>query len=195
LRAHVFDRLAPVIVVPDGLSRDLDAGSAAAEPSFVFRAVLDRTAATYRLHRILVAPGNRFGAPASEHDMARAWLLAHGCGDVETVGQTPGGYIDTWGNAVVLRDWLAARHAWPIGPCILVVAFRHARRAELCFRRNGYDIALVDRVRYEVGNVPIVPRLFYYRIPWLHRCYEAVALVRDRFRPASTPTIGADGDR
>jgi uncharacterized SAM-binding protein YcdF (DUF218 family) len=176
----------PVIVVPDGLSYDPRARTAVAQPSFVFRAVLEHVARHHASRRVLVAPGNRFGAAVSEHEVARDWLMGHGCPSVETVADTPGGhidsYIDTWGNAAVLRDWLAARRAWPLGPCLLVVAFRHARRAELCFRRNGYALAAVEPVSYEGADFPIVPRLFYYRLPWLHRCYEAAALVRDRFR-------------
>jgi hypothetical protein len=178
----------PVIVVPDGLSRDPRTRQPLAAPSFVFRAVLDHAARRYREHRIFVAPANRFGAPASEQEVACRWLAERGCRHVSTVPYREGGYIDTWGNAVLLRDWLAARAAWPLGACILVVAFRHARRAELCFRRNGYDIAAVDRVAYALDEAPpVVSRLFYYRIPWLHRCYEATALIRDRLRPARCP--------
>jgi uncharacterized SAM-binding protein YcdF (DUF218 family) len=172
----------PIIVVPDGLGSDPRTGIAVSEPSFVFRAVLDHVARQHGPRRILVAPGNRFGGTVPEHEVARAWLMRHGCVNVETVADTPAGYIDTWGNASVLRDWLTAQRSWPLGPCLLVVAFRHARRAELCFRRNGYAVAAVDRVPYEVADVPIVPRLFYYRLPWLHRCYETAALIRDRFR-------------
>jgi uncharacterized SAM-binding protein YcdF (DUF218 family) len=172
----------PVIVVPDGLSYDPRARAALAQPSFVFRAVLEHVARHHASRRILVAPGNRFGAAVAEHEVARDWLVGHDCLSVETVTDTPSGYIDTWGNATLLRDWLAARRIWPLGPCLLVVAFRHARRAEFCFRRNGYALAAVERVSYGVDDFPIVPRLFYYRLPWLHRCYEAAALVRDRFR-------------
>jgi hypothetical protein len=174
----------PVVVVPDGLSRDRLTSLPRAEPSFAFRAVLEHVATHYRDRRILVAPGNRFGAPATEHEMAVAWLVDHGCHNVRTVGPLGAGYVDTWGNAVFLREWLSAAGSWPLGGCVLVVAFRHARRAELCFRRNGYDIVTVDRVRYDVDDSPIVSRLFYYRIPWLHHCYEAAASLRDRIRPA-----------
>jgi uncharacterized SAM-binding protein YcdF (DUF218 family) len=173
----------PVIVVPDGLGRDPLTRRTLAEPSFVFRAVLEHVVRHYREHRILVAPANRFGGPAAEHEVACAWLTARGCRDVATVPYRDGPYVDTWGNAVLLRQWLAAQAAWPPGACTLVVAFRHARRAELCFRRNGYDISAVDRVLYEVDDSPVVSRLFYYRIPWLHRCYEAAASIRDRLRP------------
>lgn len=175
----------PVIVVPDGLSRDRITRRTLADPSFAFRAVLEHVAAHYRNHLVLLAPGNRFGGTLTEHDMARAWLVERGCCDVHTVGCTGTGYIDTWGNASILRNWLSAKHRWPVGNCILVVAFRHARRAELCFRRNGYDLAIVDCVRYEIDDSPIVPRLFYYRIPWLHRCYEAAAAIRDGLRPVA----------
>jgi hypothetical protein len=173
----------PVIVVPDGLSRDPVSGRSLAEPSFVFRAVLEYTATHFRDCRILVAPANDFGAPASEQEVACSWLANRSCGDVTTVPHRDDGYIDTWGNAVLLRQWLAARGAWPLGACILVVAFLHARRAEVCFRRNGYDIADIRRVPYEVDDSCVPRRLFYYRMPWLHRCYEASALIRDRWRP------------
>lgn len=174
----------PVIVVPDGLSRDPVSGRSLAEPSFAFRAVLEYTATHFRDCRILVAPANDFGAPVSEQEVARSWLANRSCSDVTTVPHRDQGYVDTWGNAVLLRQWLAAHRAWPLGACILVVAFRHARRAEVCFRRNGYDIADIRRVPYEVDDSRVPRRLFYYRMPWLHRCYEALALIRDRWRPA-----------
>lgn len=173
----------PVIVVPEGLARDRNSGKPLAEPSFVFRAVLEYTLAHFRDCRILVAPANRFGAAASEQEVGSTWLTGQGCGDVATVAHREGRYIDTWSNAVILREWLAARGAWPLGACVLVVAFRHARRAEVCFRRNGYEIADIRHVSYEVDDSAVVRRLFYYRIPWLHRCYEAAALIRDRWRP------------
>ncbi|HET6224495.1 MAG TPA: hypothetical protein VFE11_20130, partial [Dongiaceae bacterium] len=103
----------PVIVVPEGLGRDRRSGAAVAAPSFVFRAVLEHVAQHHSERRILIAPGNRFGAAVPEHEVARAWLLEHGCRSVETVADTPAGYIDTgyidtgyidtWGNAAVLR--------------------------------------------------------------------------------------------
>jgi hypothetical protein len=173
-----------VVVVPDGLAYDPVAAHALEQPSFVFRAVLEHVSQCYADQPILVAPANAFGGRAPEHEVGAAWLRRHGCGVVETppLG-TVDRYIDTWGNAVELKRWLAACGRWPLGPVLLVCAFRHAARAALCFRRNGYALAGIDRVRYTIENVPVVPRLFYYRSPWLHRCYEAVALVRDRLRP------------
>lgn len=172
-----------VIVVPDGLAYDSNARRALAEPSFVFRSVLQHVLDRYSDRRVLVAPANAFGGPQTEHEVAAAWLRARGCGAVETPTiPAGGGYIDTWGNALELRRWLSARREWPLGPCVLVVAFRHAARARLCFTRNGYDLVALDAVRYGSMNEPIVPRLFYYRYPVLHRCYELAAWIRDRLR-------------
>jgi hypothetical protein len=97
----------PIIVVPDGLSSDPRTGLAVPAPSFVFRAVLDHVARQHRSRRILVAPGNRFGGTVAEHDVARAWLLDHGCASVETVAVTPAGYFDTfrcYETAALIRD-------------------------------------------------------------------------------------------
>jgi hypothetical protein len=177
-------RLAPpVVIVPDGLGFDPSARRSLPEPSFVFRAVLEHVAVRYRDRRILVAPGNRFRGSKTEQDVALAWLRAGGCCDVETAVHDVGSYIDTWDNASVLRDWLMKTGGWPLDACVLVAAFRHAPRAALCFRRNGFDLASVEAVPYEISDAPIVPRLFYYRFPWLHCCYETVAMIRDRLRP------------
>jgi hypothetical protein len=175
----------PVVVVPEGLAYDVAAGRALALPSFVGEAVLQHVLNRYCGRRILIAPANRFGAPSSEHEAMVAWLSAHGCVGAETPSLAAAGYVDTWGNAVELRRWLHRHGQWPLGPIILVAAFRHARRARLCFTRNGFDVALVDKVAYPVEGTPIVPRLFYYNWPLLHQTYETFAWARDRLRRAS----------
>jgi hypothetical protein len=60
----------------------------------------------------------------------------------------------------------------------------HSRRATLCFSAEGFSISKVERISYRLEREPIVPRLFYYRHPLLHRMYESVALMRDRARIA-----------
>jgi hypothetical protein len=173
-----------VVVVPDGLAFDAVTGRALTTPSFVGEAVLQHVLNRYAACRILIAPANSFGAASPEHEVMAAWLAARGCTNVETPSVIAAGYIDTWGNAVELRRWLDERGQWPLGPIVLVAAFRHARRARLCFSRNRFAVSSMDAVTYPVDGVPIVPRLFYYNWPRLHRAYETLALARDRFRPA-----------
>lgn len=175
----------PVIVVPDGLAFDAAARRALAVPSFASEAVLEHVLKCYGERPILIAPANSFGAASPEHEVMAAWLASRGCKAVETPSITSSGYIDTWGNAVELRRWLHERGQWPMGPVVLVAAFRHAHRARLCFSRNMFTVASVDAVPYQVNGTPIVPRLFYYNWPYLHRAYETLALVRDRLRPVS----------
>jgi uncharacterized SAM-binding protein YcdF (DUF218 family) len=175
----------PVVVVPEGLAFDAAAGRALTVPSFVSEAVLKYVLDHYAGRRILIAPANSFGAPAPEHEVMAAWLATRGCASVETPPVTAAGYIDTWGNAVELRRWLKQRGLWPLGPIVLVVAFRHARRARLCFSRNGFAVTSMSAVTYPVEGIPIVPRLFYYNWPRLHQVYERFAWGRDRLRTGS----------
>jgi uncharacterized SAM-binding protein YcdF (DUF218 family) len=141
----------PVVVVPEGLAFDEHHGKTLHAPSF------------------LIPPANSFGGPFPEHEVMAAWLKARGCPDIQTPSLTFSRYIDTWGNAVELRAWLDRRGQWPLGPIVIVAAFRHTRRVRLCFLRNGYVIARVDTVSYTVREQSIVPRLFYYRWPLLHK--------------------------
>lgn len=175
----------PLVVVPEGLAFDVATGRVLTTPSFVGEAVLQHVLDCYAARRILIPPANTFGAPSPEHEVMAAWLAARGCANVETPSATAHGYIDTWGNAVELRRWLDERGQWPLGPIVLVAAFRHARRARLCFSRNRFAVASVDAVTYPVDGIPIVPRLFYYNWPRLHQAYEILALARDRLRPVS----------
>ena len=98
--------------------------------------VLEHVLAHYVNRRILIAPANSFGASSPEHEVMAAWLSSRACAGVETPSVAAGEYIDTWGNAIEFRRWLCRRGQWPLGPIVLVVAFRHARRALLCFSRT-----------------------------------------------------------
>lgn len=175
----------PVVVVPEGLAFDAAAGRTLTALSFVSEAVLKHVLDHYAARRVLIAPANSFGAPSPEHEVMAGWLATRGCASVETPPVTASGYIDTWGNAVELRRWLNRRGQWPLGPIVLVAAFRHARRARLCFSRNGFAVASMDTITYPVEGTPIVPRLFYYNWPRLHQVYERLALVRDSLRAVS----------
>jgi uncharacterized SAM-binding protein YcdF (DUF218 family) len=174
---------APVVIVPEGLAFDGRLGRTLDAPSFVGEAVLHHVLERYAERNIFVAPANSFGGPSPEHEVMAAWLKARGCPNVQTPHIRSARYIDTWGNAVELRSWLKRRAQWPLEPIVLVAAFRHARRARLCFLRNGYTLGCVDAVPYKIKGAPIVPRLFYYNRPRLHQIYEAFALFRDALRP------------
>jgi uncharacterized SAM-binding protein YcdF (DUF218 family) len=176
----------PVVVVPEGLAFDEGQGKALYAPSFVGEAVLRHVLAHYLGRMIFIAPANNFGEPFTEHEVMADWLKARGCPNVQTPPVMFSRYIDTWGNAVELRAWLDRRAQWPLGPIVLVAAFRHARRIHFCFRRNGYEIDRIDAVSYTVREEPIVPRLFYYRWPLLHEAYEVAALLRDGLRLTTT---------
>jgi hypothetical protein len=178
--------LTPVIIVPDGLAAD-ESGRGTSRPSFVFRAVLDAVGRLYADHEIFVAPANDFGGPIPEEEAGRLYLLQMGCKYVRVPDRRAGGsggYIDTRGNARLLRKWLEGQGLWPLAPCVLVSAALHSRRATLCFSAEGFNISKVERVAYRLEREPIVPRLFYYRHPLLHRLYESVALMRDSIRIA-----------
>lgn len=174
-----------VVVVPDGLAAQ--DGKALAEPSFVYRAVLD--AALTRPHSdvIVLAPANAFGGPLTEEEAAERYLRAQGwTGAILRQPRVEGDYVDTRGNARHLRVWLQARGVWPLPQALLLVAKRHARRARLCFAREGFRFAAVQPVPYAVPAAEaVVPRLWYYRYPAIHGLYEGLALVRDRLRPAT----------
>ena len=174
----------PVVVVPDGLAAPTAWGPALPAPSFVFRAVLDHIARNHSERRVYIAPANHFGAGVHEHIVALDYLAQRGVRDVVAIESKIGNrYVDTWGNAVQLRRQLEAREAWPLSPVVLVVAKRHAKRAHLCFQRAGFSIAKLDDVDYQIpNNEHVVWRLCYYRHPRIHRLYEFVAALRDRWR-------------
>jgi uncharacterized SAM-binding protein YcdF (DUF218 family) len=174
---------APVVIVPEGLAFDQRLGRTIDAPSFVGEAVLHHVLERYAERNIFVAPANSFGGSSPEHEVMAAWLKARGCPNVQTPRTRSARYIDTWANAVELRAWLNRRAQWPLGPIVLVAAFRHAQRARLCFLRNGYTLSCVDAVSYKIKGAPIAPRLFYYNWPRLHLVYEAFALFRDALRP------------
>ena len=178
--------LVPVVVVPDGLVAD-EMGRGTSRPSFVFRAVLDTVVKRYPENLVLVAPANNFNGPISEEEAGRRYLLERGCRKVLAPtrrGSPSRNYIDTRDNAKLLREWLEELLLWPIGPCILVSASLHARRAAICFRAEDFEIVRIESVFYEQEREPIVPRLFYYRHPLLHKLYERLALIRDSVRVA-----------
>lgn len=162
-------------------------GVTLSEPCFVYRAVLNAALARPGGDTLLLAPANAFGGPLTEEGAAEQYLRAQGRqGPILRPPPVNGGYVDTRGNALHLRRWLQANGQWPLQRVRLMVARLHARRAELCFRKEGFVLQGVDAIGYEIphqGGVP--PRLWYYRWPLLHQLYEAAATFRDWLRPAS----------
>ena len=175
----------PVVVVPDGLKADRATGRVLGEVSFVYRAVLDHVIEHYAGHEVLLAPANDFGSGYFEQAVAARYLEGKVARLVVPEGRRRG-YIDTRGNARDLRTWLEQNKRWPQGEVVLVAAFRHAKRARLCFRREGFEVAQTDAVTYQcVAGEEVVRRLWYYRHPCVHAGYETLAWVRDWLRPAT----------
>lgn len=176
---------AHVVIVPDGL--EWEDGRTLPRPSFVYRAVLDAALRRPAGDVLLLAPANAFGGPLTEEEAAERYLRAAGrAGEILRPPPVRNGYVDTRGNARHLRLWLEARQSWPLAHARLLVAQRHAARALFCFQKEGFVFEAMDRVSYAIPpGEKVVPRLWYYRWPLLHRLYEAAALVRDRFRPAT----------
>jgi uncharacterized SAM-binding protein YcdF (DUF218 family) len=175
-----------VIIVPDGLaSKD---GITLRDPSFVYRAVLDAALARPAGDALVLAPANDFGGTLTEEAAAEQYLRARGrTGPILRPAPVGAGYVDTRGNALHLRRWLQAQGRWPLPRARLMVARRHARRALLCFRKEGFVLQGLDAITYAVPpQEGVPPRLWYYRWPSIHRLYEAAAYLRDWLRPSST---------
>lgn len=171
---------APLIVVPDGLRVKEGSHRIIPEPSFVYRAVLDFVAKVHGGNCVYLAPANDFGCGVTEQEAALVYLRNKGLKRLLTPRQLPQRYIDTRGNARELRTYLEAQGLWPLPPASLVVADRHARRALLCFEKEGFFIRKVFAVKYQIpATEKIVRRLWYYRYSRLHFVYELLAYTRD----------------
>jgi uncharacterized SAM-binding protein YcdF (DUF218 family) len=154
-------------------------------PSFVYRAVLNEVAQIYPQSEIILAPANTFGGRLSEQEAGYRYLKKKGLNAV-FFPSLSGKYIDTRGNAHYLRMWLISQNRWPLEPVMLISARHHARRAKLCFKKEGFSIKKTIAVSYAIpGNESIVPRLWYYKFPTVHILYEAAAYLYDFFRPST----------
>lgn len=174
----------PIVVVPDGLAARGRPPVTVPEPSFIYRAVLDHVATRYADRHILLAPANDFGCGTTEQEVARRYLAAKGLTRLEAPDSPDIGYIDTRANASVLRDYLAGLGRWPLGPIVLVAADAHRARAQLCFRREAFEVARVDAVPFERSPDEQLPRrLWVHRHAFAHRLYEIGAIIRDACRP------------
>ena len=178
-----FSRRHPIIVVPEGLEAD-SAGRAMPRPSFCYRAALDFARERFDGGFLLLAPANRFGGETTEQEAAREYL--RDWRGIVVVAPTPPDepYIDTRGNARLLREHCVARGLWPLPAATLIAGFRHIRRAALCFRREGFAISQTHGVFYRIESGAQMPRrLWHYLHPTAHRVYESLALIRDILRP------------
>lgn len=174
----------PVVVVPEGLAGNSGRYESLPQPSFAYRAVLDHVVRAYAGRMIFLAPANDFGLGQHEQTVAERYLADRGVSALAVPTNDANAYVDTRGNARLLRQYLECNQAWPLPRSILVVGFRHARRARLCFLREGFALAGVNAIRYSIPREErIVRRLWFYRFPGLHRLYEVAALLRDAVRP------------
>ena len=172
-----------MIVVPDGLAAAGQPARALPTPNFVYRAVLDHVAAAHSGATILLAPANDFGSGRTEQAAAAEYLRARGSFHLFVPDSPPNGYIDTRSNAHLLREYLERENSWPLPPAVLVTGTRHARRAALCFRREGFALLRVEAVAYRIPpDEKVVRSLWYYRYPIWHELYEAFAYIRDFLR-------------
>lgn len=181
-----YHRLLPAtsyVVVPDGLASDAR-GHALAEPSFVYAWVLDWVAgeATSR-DTVYLAPANRFGGSVTEQEAARLYLEARGVQNAVCCHTGSQHYVNTRGNARLLREFLELRRRWPLAGATLVAYHLHLRRARLVFEQEGFEFAhTVGVVPEHFERRPIVRRLWYYRRPTLHRAYEMITTLVFRLK-------------
>ena len=183
----------PLVVVPEGLAKDAH-GRTLPEPSFLFRQVLDYVASIAASGSVVyLAPANRFGGDVHEQEAARDYLNARSdCLQIHCPVYASPAYVDTFGNAQLLRRYLLDSRRWPLGPIDLICADIHSYRARYCFARSGFRIARVHRVPFKVFfNERIVDRLWYYRIKPAHVVYEIFALAREVVRGVGTGRSGA----
>lgn len=165
------------IIIPAGLTAN-SKGEAIAKPSFVYRQVLDYAINIVKNNDILyLAPANSFGSEKREHQAAYDYLIQKKKGIMvisPEVNQLR--YIDTWGNALALKQHLGDRYA----RCKyqLICASIHSYRAEFCFKKMGFNIQSVHRVQYQIKSENIVRRLFFYKYKPLHLFYEIIAFIR-----------------
>ncbi len=172
-----------IVIVPDGIAAD-ERGRVKNEISFVYKAVLDFVIKEYKNDALYLAPANKFGADFSEQELAGEYLRSKGCKNVTvTPSEHHQGYIDTLGNAVLLKEFLRSQTLWPLENVILVSANLHAPRAKLCFKSVGFEIKKLAAVKYQITkNDFIVKRLCYYKCKYIHFAYEVLAFIRDFLR-------------
>ena len=166
-----------VIVVPDGIVKNDDGELIT---SVIYKAVLDEILRNYSNCQILLAPANNFGFYMKEQFVAYNYLKSNNS-EIKVIvfDVATNKYINTWGNARFLRDYLISYWGsveFETHVFTLVVGRVHANRAELCFRRNGFKIERCCPIDYSINKTENLPlRLFYYKFKFLHILYECFA--------------------
>jgi len=171
------------IIVPDGVAAD-KAGNPIPRPSFVYRQVLDYVISIARSDDFLyLAPANCCNG-STEHALAYAYIMENSCLDLQVYCPpiSPACYVDTYGNAVLLKQLLGS--AITENSCALICASLHSYRAEYCFKKAGFTISTVHRVACRATGEPIMRRWWYYNYKPIHCAYEMLALCRDFFKTA-----------
>ena len=144
-------------------------------PSFVYRAVLDFVATNYRDQHILLAPANKFGLGISEQECARRYLLSRGLNPT-SFEHNSAQYIDTFDNLSLLIQYLHAQDKAIQGNSMILCGIRHQRRVAAAAKLLGMSYGSVLGVDYHIPrDEKIVRRLWYYKFPRVHNCYEAIA--------------------
>ncbi len=170
---------ATLIVVTEGLAPGGDHGEVC-RLSDHFQAVLDRLVQDASSgDTVFVAPGNRFGCDYSEEEFALAYLSVRRK-DICSASPPPTskcGYVDTFDNARLLRFWLEAEGAWPLGEVTLYCNAPHVFRSRLLFSLCGFRIRRVIGCHLPHTHSMIVPRLWFYNYPLIQVAYECVATV------------------
>lgn len=172
------------IVVPEGLAARPRADRLT-RPSWVFETVLERCHALAGAHdEVYLAPANTFGQAETEQAVAHRFLAARGPAyGITSFATATARYVDTRGNATLLRDWLTAHARWPLPRCTLVANECHLARARLVFEQEGFRFEHCEGVpRGARRPEPVVPRLWYYNHLLTHRAYERAALWASRLR-------------
>lgn len=165
------------IVVPDGLAAN-EKYEAIPEPSFVYKCTLDIVSKVVKNNdKIWLAPANNFGCDCTEQKAGENYLRKIGTtAEIISFEVNNDNYIDTRGNAKLLRKHLEKLEIWPLDNTILVAYSVHLPRSRLVFRQEGFSFeALISANKNsDFSNKRIVKRLFYYKYKLLHYCYELI---------------------
>lgn len=166
-----------LVVVPDGIS----AYEQNVIPSHVFRGTLLSVAGyADRNDLILIAPANKFNFEIYEQDVGRKFLLDLDKNlQVILVPTKESEYVDTLGNAKLLRMFVEKKlhnFDWKV---TLFCYKLHARRAKSAFESEGFIIDELVKTNAEnkLKNERLPFRLFYYDYYLLHWLYEKFATI------------------
>ena len=163
------------IVVPDGLAAD-GSGKALPEPSFVYRLVLDWIVENIQdQDTVYLAPANKFGGGVSEQAAAKNYLHQKIRNTIISFESNEKRYIDTRGNAILLKNYLKNHSKWPLEYTTLISYHYHLPRARLVFQQEGFIFKSVAIRPHFFRAERIIPRLWYYQYPSIHKAYEIIA--------------------